>query len=114
MPPKKKSSPKKKNSEKNKTKKEYIWTDDEAQLLLEVAHDYKLEHLSEGTDWESVKTKYADILELFRKELPEDAEQARCLSKDYPHKLDELSKEVLTSKIKAIRIKFREVRPIAC
>ena len=113
MPPKKKNLEKNssKNSE-NKSKKEYIWTDDEAQLLLEVAHDYKLKHLSEGTCWESVKTKYADILELFRKELPKDAEQARRLGKDYPHKPDEISKEVLTSKIKAIRIKFREVCPV--
>lgn len=102
MPPKKKLSEK-------KSKKEFIWTDDEAQLLLDVAHDYKVKHLVEGTCWESVKTKYYDILELFRKELPQSTEQARHLAKDYPHKPDEVSKEVLTSKLKAIRIKFREV-----
>ena len=98
----------KKTSEK-KARKEFIWTDDEAQLLLDVAHDYKLKHLSEGICWESVKSKYSDILDLFRKELPQNEEQARILFKDYPHKPDEVSKEVLTSKLKAIRIKFREV-----
>ena len=102
MPPKKKTSEK-------KGKKEFIWTDDEAQLLLDVAHDYKVKHLAEGTCWESIKTKYSDILDLFRKELPQNEEQARHLAKDYPHKPDEVSKEVLTSKLKAIRIKFREV-----
>ena len=91
MPPKKKSE---------KKSKEYIWTDDNAQLLLEVAHDYKIKHLAEGTCWESVKMKY-------KKELSQDAEQARHLAKDYPHKPDELSKEVLTSKL--IRTKFCEV-----
>ena len=112
MPPKRAA---KKASEK-KARKEFIWTDDEAQLLLDVAHDFKLQHLSEGICWESVKSKYSDILDLFRKELPQNEEQARNSSKDYPHKPDEVSKEVLTSKLKAIRIKFREVcgnKPVA-
>ena len=30
-------------------KKQFVWTDDEAQLLLEVTHRYKIEHLVEGT-----------------------------------------------------------------
>lgn len=107
MPPKKNLEKNNSKNSENKSKKEYIQTDDKAQLLLEVAHDYKPKHLSEGTCWESVKTKYADIQELFRKELLEDAEQAQCLGKDYLHKPDEK-----TSKIKAIRIKFREVCPV--
>lgn len=99
--------PPKKTSEK-KGKKEFIWTDDEAQL--EVAHDYKVKHLAEGACWEFVKTKkYSNILDLFRKELPQNAEQVGHLTKDYFHKPDEVSEEVLTSKLKAIRIKFREV-----
>ena len=65
-----------------------------------------LKHQSEGTCWESVKSKYSNILDLFCKELPQNAEQARHLAKDYPHKPDEVSKEVLTSKLKAIRIKL--------
>lgn len=101
MPPKKKQE---------KGKREFIWTHDESELLLNVIHDYKVQQLSEGTCWESVKTKYADILELFRKGLPENEEQARSLAKDYPHKADEVTKEILTTKLKAIRLKFREVR----
>ena len=57
-----------------KTKKDFVWTDDEAELLLRVTHDYNVQHLDKGTCWESVKTKYSDILELFRKELPENEE----------------------------------------
>ena len=30
-------------------KKQFVWTDDEAQLLLAVTHDYKIKHLVEGT-----------------------------------------------------------------
>ena len=109
MPPKQRASKKNSQTSEKKGKKEFVWTDDEAQLLLEVAHDYKLKHLAEGICWESVKTKYADILDLFRKELPQNDVEARRLAKDYPHKSNEVSKEILTSKLKAIRIKFREV-----
>ena len=104
MPPKK-TNPKKQE----KSRKDFIWTDDEAELLLNVTHDYKVQHLVEGTCWESVRTKYTDILALFRKELPENEEQARQLTKDYPHKVDEVTKEILTTKQKAVRGKFHEV-----
>ena len=30
-------------------KKQFVWTDDEAQLLLAVAYGYKIKHLVEGT-----------------------------------------------------------------
>ena len=42
------------------------WTDDEAELLLNVTHDYKVKNISENVDWESFKTKYDDILALMR------------------------------------------------
>lgn len=42
----------------------FKWTDDEAELLLEVTRDYKVSKAAEGTDWESIQSKYADILEL--------------------------------------------------
>ena len=40
MPPKRAAASK---------KKEFVWTDDEAELLLTVTHDYKIKHLVEGT-----------------------------------------------------------------
>ena len=37
-------------------------------------------------------------------ELPENEQQARSLMKDYPHKTAEVTKEILTTKLKAIRL----------
>lgn len=91
-------------------KADFVWTDDEAELLLNVTHEYKVQQLAEGTCWESVRSKYGDILELFRGELPATDEEARELMKDYPHRKDEVTKEILTAKLKAIRNKFRQVR----
>ena len=106
MPPKAKQSKKTKPDK----KKEFVWTDDEALLLLTVAKDYKIKHLVEGTCWESVRTKYSDIFELYVKELPSNEKERRIKGvRDYPHKPEELTKEILTTKLKAARTKFHEV-----
>ena len=65
-------------------KKGFVWTDDEVELLLNVTHDYKVQHLIEGTCWESVHLKYihVDILELFRNELPKTEEEVRQILKE--------------------------------
>ena len=80
------------------------------ELLLTVTHQYKVEQLAEGTSWESVKSKYVDILKLFQSELPATDKEAQELAKDYRHTKDEITKEILTTKLKAIRHKFRQVR----
>lgn len=108
MPPK--CGAPKKNREKNSGKKELVWSDDEAELLLCVTHDYKTQHIANDMCWDSVKSKYADILELMRKELPSSEEEAsRIFNKGYPHKPEEVTKEILSTKLKAIKKKFREV-----
>jgi len=90
-----------------KVGKDFQWTDDEAELLLTVTHDYKIAKVAEGTDWESVKSKYTDILELMRNELPASAEEMSNLLKDYPHTKEQVTKQILTTKLKAVRLKFR-------
>lgn len=90
-------------------KKEFTWTEDEAELLLNVTHDYKIKHLTDGTCWESVRSKYADILELYQKELPRNDEEARATLKDYRHKADQITKKILTAKLKSIRTNYRKV-----
>ena len=50
---------------------------DDAELLLNVTHDYKVQHLVDGMCWESVQSKYVDILALLRKELPVGRGSAR-------------------------------------
>ena len=60
-------------------------------------------------DLESVKTKYDDILVLMRYELPETIQEAReNWTKDYPHTREQVTRKILTSELKAIRIKYRE------
>ena len=71
---------KKSDSSNKEGKDTFKWTDDEAELLLKVTHDYKVLKATEGTDWESIQSKNADILELMLAEYPED------LNIDYPHK----------------------------
>ena len=61
-----------------------------------------------GTDWESVCSKYSDILELFKKVIPE-IEEGSWLLKDYTHQKEKVTKEIITAKLKAMRTKFRQV-----
>ena len=73
-----------------------------------------MKKISENVDWESVKTKY-DILILMRHELPETIQEAReNWTKDYPHTRKQVTRKILTSKLKAIRIKYREAVAWSC
>ena len=86
-------------------KEDFKWTDDKAELLLNVTHDYKVKKISKSVHWESVKTKYDDILALMRQELPVTLPEARDnWLKDYLHTKEQVTKTILTSKLKAIRI----------
>ena len=64
---------------------EFIWTEDEAELLLNVTRNYKVQHLLNGMCWESVRSEYTDILELFKNELQEMEGEASEMFKNYPH-----------------------------
>ena len=52
-------------SEKNAGNVNFVWTDDEVELLLGVIIHFKAEKEAEGYDWESVKTKYESIKPIF-------------------------------------------------
>ena len=65
-----KKSRKVKDAGAKKEKKELQWTDNEAELLLNVTFDYKVAKVAISVDWESVKSKYENILERFKAELP--------------------------------------------
>ena len=62
---------------KKKTLDNFIWFDDEVELLLNVVLVYKTARTIELVDWETCQTKYVDILDLFRAQDPskENAEQ---------------------------------------
>jgi len=88
-------------------RKDFQWTDDEAELLLSVTHEYKVKKsVEECVDWESVKSKYDDILALFHEALPSSPEESA--GKDYPHEKSEITKGILTTKLKNVRLKFRQ------
>ena len=106
MPPKKVTAtktPEKSKTTTEKYKKEFVWSDDESELLLNVANDYKAAKAAECVHWESVKTKYKDIFELFVAGIPEEG----TTFKNYPHKKEEIKLHHITAKLKAIRVKFR-------
>ena len=92
---------------KNANKEAFVWTDDEVELLLSVVNDYKVSKAMVNTDWESCQSKYTDILELFKQQYPSSKEAAARLGKVYPHNADVLSKAIITTKMKAIRVKYR-------
>ena len=78
----------------------FFWTDDETELLLKVTLEYKVSKAASWIDWIS---KYADIWQLLRVQLPDSLKEAKELAKDYPHSKDEITKQVVTSKLKDIR-----------
>ena len=57
---------------------------------------------AESTDWESVKSKYEDITQKLRDSLP-----AENLPVKFPHAAVQITKNIVSSKLKAIRINFR-------
>ena len=70
-----------------------MWSDDKAELLLKFVMTIKLRKLPK-IDWESVKSKYSDIYELFKQALPdEDSDVLRS----FPHKKEEITNEVSSS-----------------
>ena len=88
---------------------DFRWSDDKAELLLTVTHNYTVQKNSENIDRESVKSKYEDILQMMREELPATVDKARDnWLKDYPHTKEQLTKKILSTKLKSIRIKYRE------
>ena len=99
-------SNKSKSTNKKSKAEPFVWTDDEVDLLLSVVLEYKVSRTSENIDWETCQSKYSDILELFQAQYP-SPENAAQLGKEFPRKENELTKLILTSKMKAIRSKFR-------
>ena len=86
--------------------KDFKWTDDEAELLLSVTLDYKAKKAAENVDWESVKSKYDDILVMMQAEMP--AEKTERPIKDYPHLKSETTRALLSTKLKNMRQRYRQ------
>lgn len=78
-----------------------MWTDKETELLLNTILEYKVQKTQESIDWESCQSKYVDILTLFLEQYPAEN------SNDFTHERGELTRSILTTKIKAVRSKYR-------
>ena len=54
---------------------------------------------AENFDWESIRSKYVDICELLKAQLPLSPEAAVEMGKDYSHSEDNITQQVVTSKL---------------
>nr|XP_055044696.1 uncharacterized protein LOC129431004 [Misgurnus anguillicaudatus] len=79
----------------------FVWTDSEVEFLLHVALDYKASKAQDNVDWESCQSKYVDLLARFLEQYPSETNQ------DFPHVKQEITRAHLTTKLKAIRGKYR-------
>ncbi|XP_027132528.1 uncharacterized protein LOC113745220 [Larimichthys crocea] len=86
----------------------FVWTDSEVELLPNVALDYKASKAHENVDWESCKTKYVDMLALFLEKYPSETNE------EFPHVKEDITQANLTTKMKAIRGKYRNAVDTGC
>ena len=68
----------------------FSWTDDETELLLAVALEYKTEKAASGVDWKSVRTKHEDIFSKFLETYPSQKYES------FPHASNDFTKERIT------------------
>ncbi|KAK7922007.1 hypothetical protein WMY93_008909 [Mugilogobius chulae] len=80
----------------------FVWTDKEVELLLSVTLEYKVNKTHESIDWESCQSKYMDILAQYLEQYPSET------STEFPHEKRELTRAILTTKLKAVRGKYRQ------
>ena len=71
----------------------FAWTDHEIELLLETVKAYSWQCSYEGKDWESIKSKYDKIKELFIERYPKESEEEfpklsvlDSITKEWPQK----------------------------
>ena len=102
------SATKKRTTRHGKQQDFFQWSDDEVELLLTLTYEYKVKHSGDYTDWEKVKMKYADILTLFSGTAAFWNRGSFPNGKDYPHHPDQITLKYLTSKLKAIHLKYRQ------
>ena len=87
--------------------KYFTWTDEETSLLLHVASSYKTDKTTEGKDWQSVRTKYEDLLQLFIERYPKNNEDDL---EQFPNSKDTnvFTKEKIVAKLKRIKFGYRK------
>lgn len=61
----------------------------------------------ENIDWESCHSKYQDIIDKYKEMCP-TAEDAENLGKDFPYNKEDITKLIVTSKLKSVWVKYRQ------
>ena len=77
--------------------------------MLKTTQEYRVSKSTESIDWESCQTKYSDIFRPYKDRYPTDQEEIKRLGKVYSRNKDELTKHILSNKLKNIRLKHRQV-----
>ena len=92
---------------KKKERTEFVWTDDEIELLLETVLAYKATCEYEGICWESVKAKYQKIMEIYVERYPTASEENTM---DFPRAStpELLTKQRIAAKLKRIRGSYKK------
>ena len=86
----------------------FIWSDDEVELLLDVVYAFKCNKEADGYDWESIKSKYDNIRALFLERYP-TPQNNTVVQREFKRKdpSKEFTKDRLVAKIKALQLKYR-------
>ena len=79
-------------------KDQFSWTDDETEILFNTTLEYKPEKIANGTNCESIQSKYKDIWKWFSDELARIIEEST--PDDFPHEPEKIRKAMFTSKRK--------------
>ena len=62
----------------------FVWEDDEVELLLNYTTDYRTKKAMEGTDWEFVQRKYEEIMQIYKENIP-SVEDCDKMGKCFKH-----------------------------
>ena len=86
----------------NAKEQPFVWRNDEVELLLRVAHEFKVKKTAENVDWESVPSRYDLIWDKFKLQMTSETD------KDFPHRPKVINKQALTRKLKVVQLKYRQ------
>lgn len=97
------------NSDGSTDNEYFTWTDEETALLLNVALSYKNENTCEGEEWESIRTRYEELQELFIERYPNN-DEFKVDPAQFPNCEDTsiFSKEKINAKLKRIKFGYRK------
>ena len=88
------------------TKTKFCWTDYEIELLLKSVNQYRCKCEYEGINWESLRSKYERIQEIFIDSYPKNCVEG----KDFPllDNLEVISKDRVAAKLKKIQQDYKK------